>query len=77
MVEVDRRQVADLRLCEIYAHVVVDALDGADRYRDLSLCPQVAGFQEHMRDVTIYRIDRDPTNPADRSVRSLDLITAS
>lgn len=77
MLEVDWLQVADLFLREIDSYSIVNALDVADRYRDLSFPPQVTLVQQDMRHVAICRIDDESLDSANRPVCSFDLVAAA
>jgi hypothetical protein len=77
MLEVDWLQVAHLFLREIDSYSMVNALDVADRYRDLSFPPQVTLVQQDMRHVAICRIDDESLDSANRPVLSFDLVAAA
>ncbi len=78
MLEVDWLQVAHLFLREIDSYSMVNALDVADRDRDLSFPPQVTLVQQDMRHVAICcRIDDESSDSADRPIVGFDLVAAA
>lgn len=71
------RHVAYLVLGDLQAHPVGHAVYGADRHRDRSLAPEVAGVEQDVRDVAIAGVDHQFTDAPDLTVRCVHRLPAA